>query len=151
MVRAGGTEQAAAAVVDFLFRYGLSMELFKTKRAIQIVQERFVRAWELAGRPGTDASGEPARVADARQEVAANEAEEVHGPHRQSPPLLANPVPSTLTEQQVIAATVQKIHRALATLLDQLGPERFLTLVKQGNESVPPLPLDTPFNPLPRE
>jgi len=52
VVRVGGTERAAQAVVDFVFRYALSMELFKSRRSIQIVQERFVRAWELAGRPG---------------------------------------------------------------------------------------------------
>jgi hypothetical protein len=52
VVRVGGTERAALAVVDFVLRYGISMGLFKTTRAIQIVQERMVRAWELAGRPG---------------------------------------------------------------------------------------------------
>lgn len=52
LVRVGGTEKAASAVVDFVLRYAVSMGLFNTTRSIQIVQERLVRAWELAGRPG---------------------------------------------------------------------------------------------------
>lgn len=53
IVRVGGTEKAARAVVDFAWRYFVSMgERLKTTRSIGIVQERMVRAWELAGRPG---------------------------------------------------------------------------------------------------
>lgn len=52
IMRVGGTEKAALAALDFVLRYCVSMGLRKTTRSIQIVQERFVRAWELAGRPG---------------------------------------------------------------------------------------------------
>ncbi|MGI4736116.1 MAG: hypothetical protein ACRYG7_13145 [Janthinobacterium lividum] len=52
IVRVGGTESAARAVVGFVLRYAQSMGHRYTAASIKTVQERLVQAWELAGRPG---------------------------------------------------------------------------------------------------
>ena len=64
IVRVGGTEKALLAVVGFVLRYALSMGHRITAVSIKTVQERFVRAWELAGRPGRYDTG-PTNTASA--------------------------------------------------------------------------------------
>lgn len=59
----------------------------------------------------------------------------------------AHPYPHTRRQREVNA----RVGQALATLLDQLGPERFMALVEQANESVPLPHLEPTSNPLPCE
>lgn len=51
-VRVGGSERALRAAVDFAWRYFASMGHRFTARSLKTLNERMVRGWELAGRPG---------------------------------------------------------------------------------------------------
>lgn len=59
----------------------------------------------------------------------------------------ASPYPHTRRERQANA----RVGQALAALIEEVGPDRFLAWVQQANESVPPPHDPTHFNPLPCE